>query len=75
MAPHAAVQAVDLIADQRHDHHDEHEELEVPAVFGWGDIAPVEDFGGAVPGHHAGGVEHHEEELGAHPAGQDGDPM
>ena len=48
MTPHAAVQAVDLIADQGHDHHDEHEELEVPAVRGRGDIAPVEDFGRAV---------------------------
>ena len=75
MPPHAAVQTVDLIADQGHDDHEEHEELEMPAVGSWGDIAPVEDLGRAVPGHDAGGVEHHEEELGAHPTGQNGDPV
>ena len=70
MTPHAAVQAVDLIADHRHDDDDEHEEFEMPAVGRWSDIAPVEDFGRAVPGHDAGCVEHHEEDLGAYPAGQ-----
>ena len=72
--PHAAVQPVHPVADQGHDHHDEHEDAEVPAVLGRGDVAPVEDFGRAVRRHHAGGVEHHEEEPGAHLAGPHGDP-
>ena len=67
--PHAPVQPVHAVADEGHDHHDEDEDAEVPAVLGRCDVAPVEDLGHAVRRHHAGGVEDHEEQLGAHLAG------
>ena len=67
--PHAPVQPVHAVADEGHDHHDEDEDAEVPAVLGRRDVAPVEDLGRAVRRHHAGGVEDHEEQLGAHLAG------
>src|SRR6185437_3610846 len=73
VAPHAAVQSVDLVAGQRGGERDEHEEREVPAVLIGGDVAPVEDFGRAVTGDDTDRVEYHEKELCAHAAGQDGD--
>ena len=68
VAPHAAVQAVDLVADQGHDYHDEEEEGEVPAVRRWGDVAPEEHLRSAVAGQDADGVQHHEEDLCPHAA-------
>ena len=72
VAPHAAVQAVDLVADQGHDYHDEEEEGEVPAVRRWGDVAPEEHLRSAVAGQDADGVQHHEEDLCPHTAGGTG---
>ena len=68
--PDPAVQAPHPVADEGHDHHDQDEDAEVPAVLGRGDVAPVEDLGRAVRRDHACGVEHHEEEPGAYPGGQ-----
>ena len=75
VTPHTAVQAVDLVTEQGDEYHDEEEKREVPAVRRWCDVAPEEDLRSAVARQDTDGVQHHEEELRPHPAGENRNPM
>ena len=75
VAPHAAVEAEDVVGDQGDDHAPRGGTRRSAASSGPGLVAEVGDLGQAVAGDDAEGVEQDEDDPGPDPAGEHGKPL